>query len=187
MTTSENRLRPAPSWAYRLMIWTLSLMDFVRAGRPEAHLAKAPLRAGMTVVDWGCGPGRYVIPAARIVGSEGKVYAVDIQPEAIEIVSDRAARASLTNVETMLIDSYTAPIASASVDLVLNLDAFHGISDRPALLREIHRLLKPDGRLFMDPGHMPMGRAREIVDGTGLFSVVEQSGNDLLLVPRPRM
>ncbi|NPV09257.1 MAG: class I SAM-dependent methyltransferase [Anaerolineae bacterium] len=169
--------------AYRLMLWQYRLQDLLHLDPPEPHLAQAPIRPGMTVVDYGCGPGRYAVPLAQRVGPSGKVYAVDIQPLAIEAVRKRIARAGLANVEPILVDSYRTPIAADSVDLVVLLDTFHAIGDRPALLQEIHRLLKPDGLLFMDPGHMPMAEAREAVEGSGLFRVKQTDGKHMLVEP----
>lgn len=185
MPGSENRLREAPNWAYRMMVWSMDLMDVLRISSPATHLMKSPIKSGMTVVDWGCGPGRYSIPAAKVVGASGKVIAVDVQGQAIRIVRDKAAKASLTNVDALQIDSYPTPIPTASADLVLLLDAFHGVGDRPALLAEIRRVLKPGGYLFMDPGHMELSAAREIVERTGFFGMVKSEGRDMLLAPKP--
>ena len=69
-------------------------------------------------------------------------------------------------------------IPTASVDLVLFLDAFHMISDRAALLGEMHRILKPNGVLFMEPGHMDHGEARAAVERTRLFKLVKVKGRN---------
>lgn len=182
---SEKRLEPESAALYRINIWFYSLTD--RFWNPQRRVEKIPLRAGMAVVDYGCGPGRYALPMARLVGPEGKVFAVDIQPLAISTVREKAARESLTNVEAMLVDSYATGIQGSSIDLVLLVDTLHQIGDCGALLREIHRILKPDGVLFMDPGHMKLPRAEEIVEGTGLFSIAERRGHDMLVVPKAEL
>lgn len=169
--------------AYRLMLLEYRLRDLLRIDPPEPHLAKAPIAAGMTVVDYGCGPGRFLPPLAGKVGPAGKVYAVDIQPLAVQAALDRATRFGLENVEVVLAEGYSSPIPSSCADLVLMLDVFHGIEDRRALLAEIHRLLKPDGRLFMDPGHMALSAATEAVDATGLFRLVKAEGKYILWSP----
>jgi len=138
------------------------------------------------VVDYGCGPGRYTVPMAKLVGPKGKVFAVDIHPLAISTIKEKAVRESLTNIKLILVDSYNTGIQGSSIDLVLLVDTFHQIGDRDALLREIHRILKQDGILFMDPGHMKMSRAREIVESIGFFTIVECRGHDILVAPKAK-
>jgi ubiquinone/menaquinone biosynthesis C-methylase UbiE len=135
----------------------------------------------MTVVDYACGPGRYTIPLAEAVGPQGRVYAIDIQPLAIEIVKKKAVSKGLANIETVLVDSYHSGIPDASADLVLLLDVIHGIHERDVLFREIHRLLKPSGLLFMDSGHASTREVKAQVEATGLFTMVKFDGRDMLL------
>ena len=66
---------------------------------PEATLADIGLHKGFTFVDVGCGDGFFAIPAARIVGKEGKVYALDFDEEAITSLKRKAARENLENIE----------------------------------------------------------------------------------------
>jgi len=167
---------------YRVNIWYYRLIDLF--WKPGRHLDRFPLKEGMAVVDYGCGPGRYTLPIARLVGPQGKVFAVDIQPLAISTVKKKAARESLTNIVPLLVDSYDTGIQSSSIDLVLLVDTFHQIGDRDALLREIHRMLKQDGVLFMDPGHMELPQAKKIVEQSGLFTIVECRGRDMVLSPK---
>ena len=179
---NEKKLEPMPDAHFKGMMWLFKLIDLI--WNPRHHIEKIPLREGMTIVDYGCGPGRYSIPIAKLVGPNGKVFAVDIQALAISTIKEKAARESLTNVEAILVDSYDTGIQKSSIDLVLLVDTFHMISDHDTLFREIHQILKQGGHLFMDPGHMKMSRAREIVENTGLFTIVECQGKDMLLAPR---
>lgn len=78
-------------------------------------------------------------------------------------VHEKAARKSLDNIKAVLVDSYDAGIQSSSVDIVLVIDAIHSITDYDALFHEIHRILKPGGLLFVDPGDMRISKARDIV------------------------
>ena len=179
---NERKLKPEPNAVYKVTIWFWKFTDLIWNSR--RHLKKIPLEEGMKIVDYGCGPGRYTLPIAELIGPKGKVFAVDIQPLAISTVKGKAARESLTNVEAILVDSYDIGVQSSSIDLVLLIDTFHQIGDCGALLREIHRLLKPEGFLFMDPGHMKISKAKEIVEGTNLFTIVESQGKDMLVAPK---
>lgn len=138
----------------------------------------------MRVVDYGCGPGRYTLPMADLVGPKGQIFAVDIQPLAIKTVKEKAARQGLANVGAILVESYDTGIQGSSIDLVLFVDTLHQIEDCNALFHEIYRLLKPDGLLFMDPGRMKISKAREIVEGINLFTIIESRGKDMLVIPK---
>jgi len=164
------------------MLWSYRHIDLF--WNPQRRLKDIPLKEGMAVVDYGCGPGRYTLPIAKLVGPKGKVFAVDIQPLAISMVKRQASRESLANIEPILVDSYNTGIQGSSIDLVLLVDTFHQIKDYDALFREIHRILKRGGILFMDPGHMRMSKAKKIVKSSGLFTIMECRGNDMLVAPR---
>ena len=164
---------------FRTMEWVMSVWDiFLR--HPKQDLQKVPLEKGMTAVDYACGPGHYTIPMAEKVGPDGRVYAVDIQPLATESVQKKAARKGLKNITTVLVDSYDTGLPAAVADIVVFLDAFHMVADPEALLREIHRLLKPQGSLFMDPGHLEAPPVLRRVERTGLFSLAKLDGKKML-------
>lgn len=182
--TNEKKLEPMSDLHFKGMMWLYKLAYPI--WNPRRHIKKIPLKQGMVVVDYGCGPGRYTIPAAKIVGPQGKVFAVDIHPLAIKVVKEKAARESLTNIEAILLDSYHTGIQGLSVDLILLIDTFHAISDHQALFREMHRLLKQDGMVFMDAEHIKMSRIREIVEASGIFTMVECLGKDMLIAPKAK-
>lgn len=177
--SQDNRLKPMSNLAFRLMAWVMAVWDtFLR--HPEQDLRKAPLKKGMTVVDYACGPGHYTIPMAERVGPRGRVYAVDIQPLAMETVKKKAARHGLENITTVQVDSYHTGLPAAQADIVVFLDAFHMIEDPEALLGEIHRLLKPEGLLFMDPGHLKAPPVLRRIERIGRFRRVWLDGNHML-------
>lgn len=184
MMANEKKPDPMPDFHFKCMMLLYKLTDFIR--NPRRHIKKIPLQRGMVVVDYGCGPGRYTIPAAKLVGQEGKVFAVDIHPLAIKVVKEKAAGESLTNIEAILVDSYNTGIQSSSIDLIILLDTLHLINDHPTLFSELHRLLKQDGLIFMDSEHMKRSRAIEIVERTGLFTIVERRGKDMLVAPKAK-
>jgi len=136
--------RPISHLWFRLMA-----LEYRMRSRPtevSARLEEAGVRAGMTVLDYGCGPGRYSIPAARLVGNRGTVHAVDVHPLALRITGKLARAAGLSNLRFTLTDGPTG-VPSKSVDIVLLYDALHDVEDKPAALAEIRRVLKPGGTL----------------------------------------
>ncbi len=130
-------------------------------------------------------PGSLLPACSRVGWIKGyKVFAVDIQPLAVKTVKEKAVRQGLTNIETILVDSYNSGIQDSSIDLVLLIDTLHLINDCNALFREIHRILKQDGLIFMDKGHLKMSRAIEIVESTDLFTIQECRDHDMLVSPK---
>jgi ubiquinone/menaquinone biosynthesis C-methylase UbiE len=177
-----RKKRLESDFAFRLMTLMYKLRDLLQ--NPRKSLEKAQLRKGMSVVDYGCGPGSFTIPAAELVGQEGKVFAVDIYPLAISTVKQKASRKGLQNVETILVKGYDTGIQASSIDRVLLIDTIHLIEDTDALFREIHRVLKPDGLLFMEKGHMAMSEQKTILEKTGLFKITEAQGLMILAAPQ---
>jgi ubiquinone/menaquinone biosynthesis C-methylase UbiE len=170
--------------AFRLMTLAFKLRDLLQD--PRKSLARAQLGRGMSVVDYGCGPGSFTIPAAELVGQEGKAFAVDIHPLAIRAVRQKALRKGLENVEALLVQGCDTGIGESSIDRVLLIDTIHLIDDPNALFREIHRILKPDGRLYMEKGHMAMSEQKEVLMNTGLFQIEEAEGLMVLAAPQPQ-
>jgi len=140
---------------------------------PEKVLQKLGIREGQTVLDFGCGPGSYTIPAAVMVGERGKVYALDIHPLAIEAVEKKAERKRLSNITTILSHRDTR-LPDESIDVILLYDTIYLIKDRRALLEELHRVLKRDGILSVADHHLKVNKKLEIVEKGGLFSLKEQ-------------
>jgi ubiquinone/menaquinone biosynthesis C-methylase UbiE len=139
--------------------------------RPRYNILKeVGIKPGFHVLDYGCGPGSYIVPLAELVGESGKVYALDIHPLAIQKVKDVASKKRLANVKTILSDCRTG-LPDNTLDAVLLYDAFHHLNDRDRILQELHRVLKPDGILSFSDHHM---KENEIVSGVtnnGLFSL----------------
>lgn len=116
---------------------------------PEATLRAAGLTTGQTVVDLGCGPGYFTLPAAALVGPRGKVYGVDLQPEMVEACRARAAAARARWVEVVRSTETEVPLPDGIADVVLISVVLHETNDRVAFLREARRLLKPGGEIAL--------------------------------------
>lgn len=129
------------------------------------------IKEGQTFLDYGCGPGWFVIPAARIVGMRGKVYALDCFPRQLKIVKERVRKEGLTNIETILSDNRTG-LPDECVDTVWMCDAFHEVEQRRVVLEELHRVLRREGILAIYDGM----RDKVLSYTTGLFSLIERDG-----------
>ena len=109
--------------------------------------ATADLREGETVVDLGSGGGLDVFLAARKVGPSGKAIGIDMTPEMIDLARRNAEKSGLTNVEFHLAAIDRLPLPDASADCVISNCVINLAPDKPAVFREIARVLKPGGRL----------------------------------------
>lgn len=163
--------------AFRLMTLQFGLRD--RLHKPIGILQKAGVRSGMTVLDFGCGPGGFTVAAARLVGREGRVYAVDVNPLAIRSVERTADRVGLYNIRTIL-GSSTADVPEEGVDVVLLYDVLHDLPHPHAVLTDLHRILKRDGLLSVGDHHLQKARVFSTVTGGGLFILAESDRRRLL-------
>jgi ubiquinone/menaquinone biosynthesis C-methylase UbiE len=109
--------------------------------------AMASLRPGETVVDLGSGGGLDVFLAAQRVGPTGKAIGIDMTPKMIELAKRNAAQSGVANVEFHLATIDHLPLPDASVDCVISNCVINLAPDKPAVFREIARVLKPGGRL----------------------------------------
>jgi ubiquinone/menaquinone biosynthesis C-methylase UbiE len=156
---------------FRMMALEFKIRDFLG---PRGDIVKEiGLKEGYHVLDYGCGPGGYVPAVAELVGKLGKIYALDINPLAVEMVKKLAAKKRLPNVETILSDCDTG-LPDGSIDVVLLYDTFHDLSDPNMVLEELHRVSKPNGILSFSDHHM---KENEIISGmtnNGLFRLLRK-------------
>lgn len=109
--------------------------------------ATAHLRQGEVVVDLGSGGGLDVFLASRMVGPAGRAIGIDMTPAMIERARANAGSGGYTNVEFHLATIDKIPLPDASVDCVISNCVLNLAPDKPAVFREIARILKPGGRL----------------------------------------
>jgi SAM-dependent methyltransferase len=102
---------------------------------------------GKSVADIGAGSGWFTVRAAKRVGDGGTVYAVDINPAAIQYISDRIQKDQIENVKTILSQPDNPLLPPDSVDAVLLLKAYHEIAEPITLLRNLRPALRPGARV----------------------------------------
>jgi ubiquinone/menaquinone biosynthesis C-methylase UbiE len=107
------------------------------------------LQLGVTVCDMGCGNGFYSLRIAKLVGERGKVVAVDIQREMLELLKERAAAERMSNIEPVLGTLIDPKLQPNSIDLVLLVDVYHEFSHPEQMLAAIRKSLKPAGRVAL--------------------------------------
>ena len=114
---------------------------------PHEALDAAGLKEGQRVLEVGCGPGFFTVPAAKVVGERGSVCALDVSPLAIARVEQKVEKAGVTNVKTILTDAAHTGLPDASFDLIFVFGFDRNVRQMGSILPELHRLLKPEGTL----------------------------------------
>ena len=114
---------------------------------PSKLMDALQLKPGMKVADIGAGSGYFSRRIARRIGEKGLVYAVDIQPEMLEILGENMKKEGLQNFRSILGEVKDPKLPEASVDLVLMVDVYHEFSFPHEMMTAIHKALKPDGRV----------------------------------------
>lgn len=160
--------REQSAFSFKMMSLMFKIRDIVKPRKKI--LQDAGLKSGMSVLDFGCGPGGYLVPLAKIVGTSGKIYALDTNPAAIEQVKKIIPRKNLHNVETIVSDGPTG-LPDSSIDFVLLYDVLHHLSHRDEVLAELHRVLKPDGTLSVTDHHLEENDILNRITGNGLYKM----------------
>ena len=114
---------------------------------PEQILAEIGLKPGDTMADVGAGDGFFAIPAAKIVGASGVIYALDSSAEAVAGLKDRARQAGLTNVRAVIGDADDTVLCRRCADVALLANVLHDFESPLKVLANIRQTLKPGGVL----------------------------------------
>lgn len=123
--------------------------------RPEREAEEAPslllkllkIKPGMTLVDLGAGSGYLTFPMAQMTGAKGKVLAVEIQQEMLDIINQRKKERNLPNVETVLGTITDPKVPANSADLILMVDVYHEFDYPYEMTAAMFKSLKPGGRI----------------------------------------
>ena len=169
--------------SFRMMTALMAIIDFF-----FPHIKKRVrgfgIELGMTVVDYGCGPGRYAVRFAELVGEEGKVYAVDIHELAMEAVQKKIEKRNIRNIEPVLAEGYNSGLPDNIADVVCAIDMFFSIKNPTEFLGELKRITKSNGIMVIDPGHQSRSVAKDKILASGCWEIVEESKDHMKCRPR---
>ncbi|MCC6147650.1 MAG: methyltransferase domain-containing protein [Anaerolineaceae bacterium] len=137
---------PAPAFIGKLLD-----SDIRRRTQPADLLVeRSGARAGMRILEIGCGSGAYTTSFARTAGESGRVYALDIQPGMLKQIQYKLQQPENQDIQTLQIvagSAYELPFEKASLDLIYMVTVFQEIPDRARALKEVRRVLKRHGIL----------------------------------------
>jgi ubiquinone/menaquinone biosynthesis C-methylase UbiE len=166
---------------------------------PEAVMEAIGLEPGMVVGEIGAGGGRMTVRLADRVGPEGKVYANDIDEEALERLARRCEREGLENVEVIVGEVLDPRLPAGALDMVFMINVYHHAEDPVALVRNAIPALKPGGTLAIvecdpvktgwdDHGCTPVEEMPRQLERAG-YEMVRVEGfleQDNIFIARPR-
>jgi ubiquinone/menaquinone biosynthesis C-methylase UbiE len=186
MSTSK-RHRRSLNHTSNIAYWTIRLMHdnpilpLVR--NPDKLLKAAGLKEGHKALEVGCGPGFFTIPAAKIVGDAGHVYAVDINPRAVDRVTKKTKREALTNVTASCINASDTGLPGGSIDLAFVFGLRSVAGGLENVLSELHRVVRPGGTLSFEKTR---GSEKELIEEVerGGFSLAEKRGRIFLFAKK---
>ena len=149
--------------------------------KPETVAERMRLKPGMLIIEIGPGKGSYTKALAKNILPDGKVYALDIQESIINRLKKRIEKEGITNIIPKIDDAYNLSFEDESVDRVLMIACLPEIPDPIRVLKELKRVLKPDGLISLsemlpDPDYPRRKTEKKWAEEAG-FDLDEQFGN----------
>jgi arsenite methyltransferase len=121
--------------------------DRDRWQQPDQVIQSLQIRSGERVADLGSGSGYFTFSLARAVGTEGAVYAVDVDKDMNNLVAERAKREGIGNVEVILAKPDDPLLPPAGVDLIFTSNTYHHIDNRVNYFVNLRKYIRPNGRV----------------------------------------
>jgi len=150
--------------------------------QPEKVIAALQIRPGEKIADLGAGGGYFTFKLAAAAGPTGKVYAVDVDREMVELINNQAQKDSVKNVETILAKIDDPQLPKEGVDLIFTSNTYHHFDDRITYFTKLRKYLSPSGRLAIidfDRRAWFEGLLRHYTPSEFIKREMEQSGYSL--------
>jgi ubiquinone/menaquinone biosynthesis C-methylase UbiE len=155
-----------------LLAWSLENPIAQKLNGTRVVVERLGLRPGQRVLELGPGPGRLLIPAAKMILPDGEAVGIDVQPAMVERLKRRASEAGATNLRVIQGDATAPHVAESSFDLVFFCAALGEIPDRTSALRQSYLALKPGGvlsvtEMFGDPHYQRQSVVKRLAEDVG--------------------
>ncbi len=152
---------------------------------PEKVMDAMGVKPGMVIAEVGAGRGRYAVHMAARVGDTGKVYANDIDEDALEYLRFRCERDGIDNIETILGEVTDPLLPEGEIDIVYVINTYHHFDEPVELMRNIRSALKPSGVLVIvehDPEKYPSAGPGHSTPQDELLDQAKQAGYELVRI-----
>jgi ubiquinone/menaquinone biosynthesis C-methylase UbiE len=169
---------------YQAASW-LVRPERVKEEEPAKLLKALDLKPGMVVADVGAGSGYHVFLMSPLVGAKGKVIACDIQQQMLDLITKKAKKQNVTNVETVKGTATDPKLPASGVDLILMVDVYHEFDHPFEMTEKMVAALKPGGRLVfvefrMEDAKVPIKLVhkmseRQVLKEMGVFREMEHA------------
>ena len=166
---------------FKMMTWTFRMIDLFYT--PQQNLEDFNINKGDVVVDYGCGPGRYLKKASELVGEGGEVCAVDVHPLAMDCVKKEIRKHNLKNVTPYPVKNGKTEIDENYVDTIYALDMFHAVDEPEIFFSELYRISKKDGIFYLEDGHQSRKISRQKIALSNLWHIEEERDRFIILTP----
>ena len=170
---SNRRSLPCPSW----LGWMVEMDNpFTKTNRASVIIDLLGLQPGMKVLDAGCGPGRLAIPAAKAIGTQGELTALDLQAGMLTRVQEKTRTAGLSNIRLMQAGLGEGKLEKAYYDRAMLVTVLGEIPEQEAAMQEIYQALKPGGFLsvtevIFDPHFQSSKSVKQVAGKVGFREV----------------
>ena len=153
------------------------LLPIIR--NPYKILKRAGLKSGQKVLEVGCGPGFFTIPAANIVGEKGIVYAIDTHPLAIKRVKNKIQKTGIKNITSIFANASETGLPDQSIDLAFIFGLPYVQGGLENVLTELNRIFKPGGIIAFQKSRSSKEKLIKEMHGKG-FRYSERRGRIFL-------
>lgn len=119
---------------------------------PEKIIAQLDVQPGSFAADFGCGPGYFTLPFSQAVGQNGKIYSLDVLPQALETVMGKCKNSGITNIETKRVNlekENGSKLENESIDWVILKDILFQNQKKDVIIKEVYRVLKSGGKAIV--------------------------------------
>jgi ubiquinone/menaquinone biosynthesis C-methylase UbiE len=177
----KSKRKAPPDFVYKMteLNHNSKLMAIIR--NPYKLLKAAGLKPGLKVLEVGCGPGAFTIPAAEIVGKDGFINTVDIHPLAIKRVKEMIAESGIKNIKPVLTNASNTGLPDREIDLVFMFGMPFVAGGLTNVLTEIYRVLKPGGILSFEKALRLENKLIADIENEG-FVFTDRKGRILLFI-----
>jgi len=151
--------------------------------QPQKVIAALEIQPGAVVADLGSGGGYFTFRLAEAVGPSGKVYAVDIDRDMVDLIARRTTEQGRSNIEVILAKPEDPLLPKASVDLIFTSNTYHHIENRVAYFANLRKYLRPDGQVAIiefDRRAWLEGLLRHYTPSEFIKREMEQAGYSML-------